>query len=324
VIRAAIVGLGNWGKRLVRSVQGTSNKLRFAAAVSRTPSKHEDFLSSQALRAASDLCEVLADPAIDAIVIATPHSQHHGQILSAAAAGKHVFVEKPLTLTRADAIEAAGALRAKKLTLGVGFGRRFLPAYRALEETVGGRGLGELLHLEGQQSGPSGLRRKPGSWRELRSECPAGAMTGRGIHVLDGMIHLGGLATAVTALSERRVLQAEIDDTTSMMLRLARGATGYLSTIYVTADIWRIQAYGTKGHAEMRGEDTLVTADLAGAVRSVSFKPIDKEKAALEAFADAITGVAAYPVTPEEAVNEIAVLEAIVESARTLKWISIG
>src|SRR5215475_15525940 len=99
MIGAAIVGLGRWGRTLVESVQHKSDRLRFTHAVGRDPDRHRDFAERHGLALAGDLATVLADPGIDAVVLATPHSLHGEQIIASAAAGKHVFCEKPLTLT---------------------------------------------------------------------------------------------------------------------------------------------------------------------------------------------------------------------------------
>lgn len=325
MINAALVGLGRWGQRLVSSVQGKSDKVRFVAAVSRDPSRYESFLSRQGIQGFRSYEDVLASSDVDAVVLATPHSHHHGQILAAAAAGKHVWVEKPMTLRRDHAVEAVEALQSAGLTLAVGFTRRFLPAYRALMDAVENGRVGDVLHIEGQQSGPAGLRRAPGtSWRSDRSESPAGAMTGRGIHVLDIMIHIAGSVSAMAAISDRRIVEPDMDDTTAMLLRHSRGATSYLGTINVTPNIWRVHVFGTRGHIEMRGENTLVSTDLDDVATTVSFPAVDKEQRALEAFAEAIMGGSPYAVTPQEAIDGIAVLEQIEPSARAGSWVEIG
>src|SRR5580692_7310924 len=100
MIDAAIVGLGRWGKTLVEAVQGKSDKIRFTRAVSRDPAQHREFLETQHLLAGSSLAEALADKKVTAVVLATPHTQHVDEVIAAARAGKHVFCEKPLALTK--------------------------------------------------------------------------------------------------------------------------------------------------------------------------------------------------------------------------------
>ena len=110
VINAAIVGLGRWGQTLVDSLGEGSDAIRFARAVTRTPAKVEDYAAANGMALGSDYDAVLSDPGIDAVVLATPHSLHRSQIVTAAEAGKHVFCEKPLTLSATDAEAAIGAV----------------------------------------------------------------------------------------------------------------------------------------------------------------------------------------------------------------------
>ena len=323
MINAAIVGLGGWGRTLVGSVQHQSDKIRFTKAVSRDPSKLDTYLSRQDMQATQNLEDVLADDTIHAVILASPHSHHYEQILACAAANKHVYVEKPLTLKREHAVEAVEALKTKNLTLGVGFTRRFQPAFKALVETVRNGDLGEVLHIETEQSGPSGFKLVEGSWRADPTECPAGGMSARGVHVLDSMIHIAGPASEITAFSDRRVLTGQIDDTTAMMLRFKSGISGYLAAIFATADIWRVQVYGSKGSAEMRGEQSLVRTEINGTETVTNFPAANFVGDTLEAFAEAAMGGAEFPVTGDEAINNVAAFEACIQSAETKQWVPI-
>ncbi len=103
MINAASVGLGGWGRTMVKSVQGKSDRIRFTTGVTRTPARAEEFCREHAIALGDDYARMLADPAIDAVVLATPHTRHGAEIVAAAEAGKHVFCEKPFTLTAAEA-----------------------------------------------------------------------------------------------------------------------------------------------------------------------------------------------------------------------------
>lgn len=325
MLRAAIYGLGRWGSRLVESVQG-SEKIRIVKAISRNPENHKEFSQKTGVRVVSSYGRVLKDSEIDAVVLATPHSLHWKQIVQAAKAGKHVFVEKPLTLTRKTAEKAVEACRAAGVTLGLGFNRRYAPAFLDMMRRIRIGEIGDVLHVEAQQSGPSGYRLKSGDWRASRAESPAGAMSARGIHTLDSMIHIAGPVSTVYAYSDRRKLpeELEVDDTTSMLLRFAGGVTGYLGTIYATGDFWRVHVFGSKGWLEMRGDTELIARGLDGAPRTFTFPSVDKERAELEAFADAVEEKKNFLVPAEQAVNEIAVLEAIVASAARGKSVRVA
>jgi predicted dehydrogenase len=234
-------------------------------------------------------------------------------------------VEKPLALERAGAEEAARACRSRGLVLAVGFDRRFRPAVQEMQRLAREGALGTLLHLEGAFSGPTLARPgQTGPWRSARTENPGGAMTGRGIHVADLMISIAGPIASVFGYSERRVLEVDMDDTTSLMLRFRGGQTGTLSTLRATADFWRLHVFGSKGWAEVRGERHLITCEVGGSPQVRDYGETDTLHAALESFADAIAGRGSYPVAPEEAVNSATLLEALLRSVATSGPVTLG
>ena len=219
MIRAAIVGLGTWGRNLVASVQGRSESIQFVAGATRTPAKAAGFAAQQGIRMADAYEALLADPGVDAVVLATPHSLHEAEIVAAAHAGKHVFVEKPLGLDHADARRAVAACNEAGVTLAVGYNWRFQPALREIRRLFDTGSLGKLLHLEGNFCGPSAYRFGREHWRHDPGEVPAGGMTGRGVHVVDAMLYLAGRIESVAAQSHRLAQDFGVDDTTSMLFR---------------------------------------------------------------------------------------------------------
>jgi predicted dehydrogenase len=311
MLSVALLGGGAWGRTLVRSVQGKSDRIRFVSIVTRTPASAAAFAAETALPVHDDYAAALADPSIAGIVIATPHSQHIEQIERAAAAGKHVLVEKPLALTRADVARAYDACARAGVVLALGHNRRFLPAVTEIETLVREGALGTLLLLEANFSGPSGWRHAASSWRASAAESPWGGMTGKGLHMSDLMIMLAGPIVEVDALSTRRVLDADLDDTTITRMRFASGAAGTLATLTATADMFRLGVYGSRGFAELCGNERLRIKLNDGTERIVDFPPLDIERAELESFADTVAGRRAFPVTREEAENNIAYLEGI-------------
>ena len=325
MLNAAIYGLGRWGSRLVESVQGSS-KIKIVKGISRDPSKHREFSEKTGVKVVSSYGRVLKDPEIGAVLLATPHSLHLKQIAQAAKAGKHVFVEKPITLTRKTAEKAIEACRAAGITLGIGLNRRHAPSFVEMLYRIRSGKIGDVLHLEATHSGPTGYSLDSSSWRSTRAEAPAGGMTARGIHTLDAMIQIAGPVASVYAFSDKRKLPAEVDmdDTTSMLLKFASGATGSLSTVFVTADLYRVHVFGSKGWIELRGDTELTMRGLQGTPENITLPAVDKEKAELEAFADAIEEKKNFVVPAEEAVNGVAVLEAIVASAARGKPVKIA
>lgn len=325
MIRAAIIGMGSWGQHLVRCAQGSS-VIRFVAGATRTPEKARDFVARHGLRLLPDYAAALADPEIDAVVLATPHTQHTEQIVQAAAAGKPVFTEKPLGVSAADAARAADACAAAGVTLGVGYNWRFQPALQAIRRMLEDGTLGRVLHMEGNFCGPSAYRFPKGHWRHDRNEGPAGGMTGRGVHVVDAMMYLAGHVEQVTAQSFRLVQDFGMDDTTSMLFRFKGGATGYLGTVIATAETWRLQVFGSKGWAEVGDVEHLTTWEMRLCLidpanvtvkqrpEVITFPRTGTERAELEHFAEAVAARRPLVLPGGDAVHNVAVLEAIMAS----------
>ena len=329
MIRAAIVGIGLWGQNLVNSVQGKSEAIRFTVGATRTPARAAGFAARQGINMAASYEQVLADPEVDAVVLATPHSQHTEQIVAAAAAGKHVFTEKPLGLTVADSARAVEACARAGVTLAVGYNWRQQPALREMRRMIDDGRLGRLLHLEGNFCGPSAYRFPSGHWRHDRDEVPAGGMTGRGVHVVDAMLYLAGPIEQVTAQSFRLVQDFGMDDTTSMLFRFAGGATGYVGTVIATAETWRLQVFGSNAWVEVGDVEHLTTWDLRlsridraniGVKQRpeiLSFPKTSTERDELEHFAQAALARRALVLPDGDAVHNVAVLEAILLSVAT-------
>ena len=105
MINAVMIGLGWWGKHSIDSVKGKSEKINIIGACARNTDQHAEYLNKNELKSYNNYDDVVKDEAVDAVILTTPHSLHTEQILSAANHNKHVFVEKPMTLTKDDAIK---------------------------------------------------------------------------------------------------------------------------------------------------------------------------------------------------------------------------
>src|SRR5262245_44328984 len=111
MIRAAIVGMGWWGKTLVEATSGSSN-VQFTVGASRHPTAEIiDFAKANGLKVVQGFEDAIADRDVDAVVLATPPTTHVTEVVAAAKAGKHVYCEKPFTLTKGDAERAVDAMR---------------------------------------------------------------------------------------------------------------------------------------------------------------------------------------------------------------------
>ncbi|MCI3951319.1 MAG: hypothetical protein K0R53_816 [Burkholderiales bacterium] len=335
MLNAAIVGLGRWGQNLVNNAQ-ESDKIRFVAGVLRHVEKARDYAAQHGLGLYDDYAKALADPKIDAVVLATPHSVHAEQIIAAAKAGKHVFTEKPFTLDTESAVAAVRACARNKVTLAVGYNWRFQPALQEIRRMLDDGRLGTLLHIEGNFCGPSAYFYGREHWRQKRDEGPAGGMAGRGVHVLDAMLYLAGPVASVQAQSFRRAQDFGLDDTTSMLFRFRNGVTGYLGTIIATPETWRMQVFGSRAWVEVGDIEHLTTWTMRvcyvdpknprakNAPQLITFPDISTERAELEHFAAAAAAGRPLAVAGGDEVHGVTVLEAIMDSVKAGKPIAIG
>jgi len=325
MIRAAIIGLGWWGKTIVDSVQGKSDQISFVAANTRTRAKAEDYCREKKIDLRNDLDDILKDPKIDAIVYTTPHSQHEEHIKRAAQAGKHVCVEKPFTLTVASAQSALEAVKKAGIVLGIDFQRRFHPSIGEVRKRVRDGRVGTIGFGLAEATAPAGLFVPKESWRVNPEETPVGAMTGIGVHLVDGFIDLIGEIDEVYCVNTRRSAPL-VDDTTTVVLKHRNGATSTFVCSIASAPNYRVAVYGSRGLAqternldafsfvpapEKPGQPPSAKPEL---IEHKGFNPV---KASIEAFAAAVNGAAPFPITGEQIVHGVAVFEAVVKSAKT-------
>jgi predicted dehydrogenase len=334
MIRAAIVGLGRWGRSLVNSVQGASEVIRFTRAFTRTRAGADEFCRERDLPLADSYADILADPQIDAVVLATPHSQHEAQVRQAAAAGKHIHVEKPITLDFASARSVTAAAEQAGVVLAVGFCRRFHPSVAEIRQRLADGRLGQVISMVAGHTTSTGQFIPPDNWRATPDEAPGGALTAVGVHSLDHMIEFAGRVRDVRCITAR-YLPGSSDDTTSVMLTFESGATGLMFCSVATATNFSFTLYGSKGLAEiskpaLQSFRFVPTSDVAptGPVtappdQTAEHPSFDMLRAEMEAFGRAIADRTPYPVPIADVLHGMAVFDAIVKSARTGEIVAI-
>ena len=328
MIRAAIVGLGRWGQSLVRSVQNKSDDIRFVAGHTRTRASAETFCRENGIKLADSYAAILADPEIDAVVIATPHTQHAQQVTQATQAGKHIFIEKPLTLDLASAKEVVAAAKSAGIVLAVGFNRRFHPSVVEIRNRLKSGRLGNVLSMVAQHVTSTGQFIPAGNWRAAADEAPGGAITAVGVHSIDKMIEFGGRVRDVWC-NTTRVIPGPSDDTTTVMFRFENGATGLLFCTVASATNFNFTLYGTKGLAEISRPNLqtlrfVPTSDVrpTGIVTAppdeiIEYPDFDMLNAELIEFARCIREKQAYPVPIDDVLHGMAVFDAIVRSGKS-------
>jgi predicted dehydrogenase len=326
MLRAAVVGMGSWGQALVESVQGKSEHLKFTAGYTRTASKAAAFCEKNGIRAAPSYEAILADPAVDAVLLATPNSQHSAQVVQAAAAGKHVFCEKPFTLDAQSARTAIAAAEKAGIVLGTGFNRRFHPSIIELRNRVKAGRFGVIASIVAELTATTAFYRPTGSWRWSAAEEPAGALAGIGVHLIDAMIDLVGPVSEVHCSSAKRAT-GEGEDTTSLLLKFDSGVTGLAFGSIAATRNFRLAVYGAKAFAEVL-TPTMDSFRFLPAVEgkashlaevpqpeALEYRGVNTARLELEEFAQCVQAGRSYPIPLDEVLHGVCVFEAAVKSA---------
>lgn len=330
MINAAVVGLGWWGRHIVGSLSG-SDRIRVVGVTARRPEQHQDFAEQTGVRLFPSLADALADDGVDAVILCTPHSQHEEQVLAALAAGKHVFCEKPLGLTRASVEKMVDQARRANTVLGVGHERRFEAPMEEITRQVVSGSMGVHMHAEANFSHNLLVSAAADSWRGSLEEAPAAGMTGMGVHLTDLFISMFGPVDKLCAQTARRVLNLPTGDLVAVQFQFESGATAFITAISATPYYGRFTVFGEKmwieardtAHPQNGGETQLVTCGVDGKQTTRTFGPRNTVRANLHEWADAINGNGIYRFSESELIANVAILEAISESASRGIWVKV-
>jgi len=323
MLRVAVCGLGWWG-RVIVPLAKASAKLKVVRVVDPDPAA-ADFAASQKITLSS-FDDALKDPSVQGVVLCTPHTLHTEQIVRAANAGKHVFCEKPLSLSRPEVLRAIDAVNRKKLTLAVGHEKRFEPPIQEALRMIKEGELGTPLQIEANFVQDKFLSLPADNWRLSAKEAPAGPMTATGIHLLDLSVGVFGPAQRVFASVKTLGSHLANGDTLAILVDFGKGHA-LLNACLATPFDGRFAVYCSKGWVEVRDkahpeapEGWVLTISTRNSARKiVEYKPAKAVLANLEAFAEAATGGRPYPVPQSEMVANVSALEAIFKSAASGK-----
>jgi len=321
MLNVAVAGLGWWGKTIVPLIQA-SGKLRPVLLVEPHASGRA-YGAERGIPVVDTLAAALADPKVEAVILCTPHSTHCDQIVAVAAAGKHVFCEKPFCMNAGEVTRALAAVSAAGVIVGVGHERRFeTPVIDVMRMADSGE-LGTLLQVEGNFSQDKFLELAADNWRLSPKEAPAGPLTATGIHMLDLAIRFLGPGENVLARVRQLGSSLVNGDTLGLLMTHESGANSLISAILATPFCGRFAVYGSRGWAEILDWShpessqgwTLRTRMRGGELQTQDYKPMRAVLANLEAFADSVRGIAPYPVPHAQIRATVCALEAVVRSA---------
>ena len=314
-MKVACIGMGWWSDVLADAI-GRSGKLGIVSCFSRSSEKRQAFAAKYGCRAASSYEEILGDRKIEGIVNTTPNSAHLETTRLAAAAGKHVFLDKPIANTIADARAITRACRDAKVVLALGYQRRRESHFRFMKQRI--HEFGTLVNAEANISRDRLGKIDLSSWRYTAEGMPGGVMLQIGIHYSDVLEYLLGPVRAVQGRFVRLVLPGENPDVASLVLEHENGALSTLNASYASAsEYYLMNVYGKEASAYY---------DLHGGLRwlrrgatvpqPVSVDKNDPLVEELEEFAAAARGEAAPEMDGERATTSLAVILAGIRSAK--------
>jgi predicted dehydrogenase len=289
--------------------------------------------------------EVFADPAIEAVYIATPVAVHAGQVMAAASAGKHVFVEKPIALNVSEAEQAIAACERAGVLLGCGYMMRFHALNVAARDLIARGELGRVVAGRAQLT--CWYPPIPGAWRQDPALGGGGSLMDMGSHCIDLLEFITGSKVAsVLALNQCLAQDYRSEDTSTVLLRLENGAQMIVDSLFNVPDAASrglLELYGTNG--ALYGEGTIgqmatgrITAMLsdqgeydaqqerAPSTRTFDLEaePVNMYAAEIEQFSQAVLTGGHPAVDGAKALWNLKVVEACYRAGRERREIVVG
>jgi predicted dehydrogenase len=323
MIRAAIIGLGWWGQTILRNLLDSTV---IAPVLAVDPSDAPRTAAAKlGVATAPRFEDALSNSEVNAVILCTPQELHAEQIVAAARSGRHVFCEKPLCTTAADAEAAIAAVKHAGVVLGIGHERRFEPAVIEMRKRFADGEFGHRLLLEGNFSQDKFLKLPADNWRLSNIVNPVGPLSATGIHMVDLSIALLGPPVNVWARLARLGSDFANGDTLSIAIGFASGATALLGAVLATPFMGRLALLGSKGWMEIRDRshpEHSTGWDVTCALRdqppvTAFYPPHPAVRDNLEAFGRAALGEAPYPVTSDEMLANVRSFAAIQRSVRS-------
>jgi predicted dehydrogenase len=317
--------MGWWSDVLADAMQ-RSDKFNILTCYSRSQDKRRNFATKYKCREADSYEAILRDPSVEAIVNTTPNDVHLETTHAAAAARKHVFLDKPIANTIADGRAITEACRKAGVVLALGYQRRRESHFRWVKREIDAGKFGKLVNAEANISRDRLGKIDLNSWRYTAEGMPGGVMLQIGIHYTDVLAYLMGPIKAVTGCSTQLVLPGDNPDVASLILEHENGALSTLNASYASAsEYYLMNIYGKDASAFYNMHDGLRV--LRRGETRASDVPCAKNDAIveeLEEFAAAARGVGEPEMDGERSTVSLAVIRAGVISARERRRVEVA
>ena len=329
-VRLASVGLGRWARVLARGSQ-RGDQVEIHSCFSRDPAKRTAFQEEFGVpHAAASYEELLADEAVEGVVVTTPNDTHKDVVVQALRAGKAVYTDKPVAHTLEDANAIAAAVRETGRVFAVGHSSRRLSGHREMKRWIEDDRLGQVSLAEANFSNERGLELTPQTWRWYADKSPGGAFIQLGVHHADTLQYLLGPVKSVTAHARKLYTKSEVPDAIMAILEFESGPLGYIGTGWASPGVYSMNLLGTKANLmydlDFTHWDESHLADDWSSLESQFYGESERQKVELprtdmfreqlEEFGLAIRGQATVEVGAVEAVRALGVVRAVIESSK--------
>ena len=333
-VKVGIVGLGRWARTLTHAVQHSS-KLKIVAAYGVLPEERrtyqEELGAAYGIRVMPDLASLLADPEVEGAILTVPNEEHWPVAREVARAKKHVYTEKPIANTVAEALKIVGLERQHGVTVTVGHSARLMAGIRQIKEAIDAGELGRVTFMEANFSNFRGLSFTPAMWRWYRDKAPGGVLMLLGIHQIDVLHYLGGEMQEVTSMSSKlSPTGMETDDQSMTLIRFADGKIGYVGGCWTSPGVFAVRVFGQKGlmHYEIDFDTWDTPAELHKTAvlyiqrgrdgyanrEQIRIRESDMFRQELDMFADTVRTGKPSELTAESATASLSVVYAAIKS----------
>jgi predicted dehydrogenase len=246
-LRVASVGLGRWAEVIATAV-ARSDKIEIVNCFSRSEEKRTAFAEKFGCDHSTSYEEMLADERIEGVLLTTPNSAHAETVEQAAAAGKHIWIEKPISHKITEAMRIREAIEKSGITFSVGHSARMLGASRKMKQLIDDGSLGTVTLIEANWSNERALELTPDDWRWYADATPGGPMIQLLVHHFDTLQYLLGPVAEVKAYKRRVHTNAEVNDTAVIIAEFESGNLGYFGSSWVSPGIYWMNIYGTEAN----------------------------------------------------------------------------
>ena len=316
VVRIGVIGPGSIADvHLAPALARTPGALLWSV-LSRDAGRAAAFAERHGARAPqpahNDLDAFLADPDLDAVLIASPDRLHAPQAIAAARAGKHILVEKPMATSTEEAEAMVAAARGAGVVLAVAYHLRWHAGHRALAAKVHAGELGEPLHVRAGWSWPA---KNDANWRAHGEVGRWWPLAGVGTHCVDlarWLLRTCGEVVEVRGLTSRPRFRGSHEETALVGLRFESGATAELLCSVLFASPRRVELYTANATAIC---DETLGPHGAGAItidgQPLAFERVDPYEGEVADFVRAIRIGEPPEVDGAEGARNVAILEAV-------------